>query len=114
MPQSEASNFDYLKIDAGQLIRSETDSLGNVTTSLMEDNVPYQFMENGTTSWGFMINRDRNALYLALSHFADSGGVSGHTYQNVSDGSFTSPRLTIVTSSGTYFLRNPQAVINLN
>jgi hypothetical protein len=114
MPQPEASNIDYLRIDAGQLIRVETDSLGNSTASLVEDNVPYQFSENGISAWGFMVTQNGNALFLSLSHFADSGVTNGHAYQNVSDGSFASPRLAIVTSAGTYFLRNPQAVTNLN
>ncbi len=114
MPPGDAASFDYLGIDAAQLIRTETDSQGNVTTTLIENNVPYRFSENGVTNWGFAVNCNGNAIFISLSRFADSGTLSGHTYQNVSDGSFASPKLTIVTTTGNYFLRNPQSVIVLN
>jgi hypothetical protein len=114
MPEPHASSFDYLSIDAAQLIRIETDSHGAATTSLVEDNVPYQYTEAGVSNWGFMVSRDGNALSMSLSRFADTGGRNGHSYRNVSDGSAASPTLLIVKNTGTYFLRNPQAVINLN
>ena len=114
MPEPEASQFDYLGVDAGQLIRTETNSLGVSTITLVEDCVPYQYMEPGISSWGFAVSRDGNALSISLSRFADSGAPSGHTYQNVSDGSTLKPSVNIVRTTGIYFLRNPQSVIVLN
>lgn len=114
MAYPQASNFDYLDIDVGQLIRTETDPKGNAITSVVADKVPYHYIENTTSYWGFMVSRNGSALTLSLSRFADSGVNTTRRYQNVSDKSFASQSLLIETTSGVYFLRNPQAVIVLN
>lgn len=114
MPDPQSRAWDYLNIDAAQLLRIETDNLGATTTTLVEDNLPYRFTEDGVTNWGFTVSRDGNALSLSICRFADSGKKSGRQIRNASDGTLAAENLIIVKASGTYFLRNPQSVISLN
>jgi hypothetical protein len=54
-------------IARAQLIRDEVKKTGEVLTTVVEDSVPYQFTNNGATTWGFNVSRNGSALAVNLS-----------------------------------------------
>jgi hypothetical protein len=102
-PAAEAKQYSYLGIVPGQILRDEIGAKTPLTTSLVEDMVPYQFVENGVTKWGFLVSRNGNSLSLSISRFGTTVAKNGSA----------SSALSISTTSGVYFLRNPQVLITL-
>ena len=99
----QIAEFAYLNIVPGQILRDESSGTGPVTTSVIEELVPYQFVDSGVTKWGFSVSRDGSALALSISRFGttDARGADAASAMQIS------------TTSGVYFLRNPQVVITL-
>lgn len=102
-PDAQIAAYAYLAIVPGQILRDETAANGLVSTTLVEELVPYQFSDNGVTKWGFNVSRNGSALTLSISRF---GSVDAR------NASASNARL-ISTLNGVYFLRNSQLVTPL-
>jgi hypothetical protein len=81
---------------------------GAVTTSVVEEQVPYRVTENGVTYWGFAVSRSVNALTVSIRRSGNTHKILGNTVQ--ANGSTQG---TVATSivKGVYYLRNSQVAI---
>ncbi len=118
----------------GRVVREELDPKvgGLPQVMVIEENVPFQYVQNGVTTWGFNLGLDGCALTVTLSRFGDTrielgddsktrvtpvnqAQLNGKTAAGASIDSATSSSsqgtCTVFTVTGVYYLRNPQEII---
>lgn len=128
-------------IVSGRIVREETaaNSIVPPMTTVIEENVPYQYTLRGVRTWGFNVTLDGCALTVTTSRFGDTGIESGDDSASSSQlanggnastftasinnnssaapepngtSSSTQGTVAIFTVRGTYYLRNPQEIIS--
>jgi hypothetical protein len=100
---TQGAEFAYLNVVPGQILRDESGPTTPLSTTIAEDLVPYQFVQDGVTHWGFSVSRSGSALTLAISRFGSPGVTAGNA----------AAAPTILTTRGVYFLRNSQNITTL-
>ncbi|HLX64987.1 MAG TPA: hypothetical protein VKX17_27200 [Planctomycetota bacterium] len=124
---------DHPGVTQGRVVREEVASVNNqpqpAVLTVIEDCVPYQITQSGTSAWGFNVTRDGCALTITLSRCGDTRlGTGAENDINVNSNTMAATTTTttntsnpithatlgtldICTTKSVYFLKNPQVVI---